>query len=367
VSFGLAETEVMSDPFGQIAPSSIPQPKRRLRRNLRVAAVVAASLAVPYSGVSLLAADFLTAGDHTNVTRQQLDAIAPGSRPVAIRMSDGAVLNSTLFHTGKPSGRLAIFVHGWKSTRIKDTGFPQLTRAFLDAGYNVLLAGQRENSGRTTWGKREPGDIAQIVTAMGRFGFSPSEIALYGDSQGASDILLALKTREVRSVGAIVVDSPYANARDEVASAISGATHLPGGVAGVLTWGGTELADSMYGSGFSGTQPIDVVRQHPYPALVIAGSSDDVVPLSNSRSLVQASGGLMRLEIFVGAGHDAAVAKNWSRYSQLVLSYVGNRMKAVDGPPVSSSRRRSGAPASRSKRSNAGYSRYQGPPRRLLH
>jgi pimeloyl-ACP methyl ester carboxylesterase len=355
----------MSDSSPPTPSAPTPQPKRRLNRRLLVR-VAAVSLALSYPGLSVGLAEFLTTGDHDNVTPAELARIAPGGRPLALRMKDGTVLNSTLFHTAKPSKKLAIFVHGWKSTRIKDTGFPQLTRAFLHAGYNVLLTDQRENSGRSTWGKQEPGDIAQIVGIMGRFGFSPSKTALYGDSQGASDILLALQAPIVRSVAAIVVDSPYDSARGEVASFASGMLHAPGVVGDVLTWGSTEVADTLIGSGFGGPQPIDVVRRHPYPALVIAGTADTVVPDSNSSRLVKASGGLMRLEIFPGAEHDAAVTKNWGRYSKLVLSYVGNRMKGVTPPPAQPSHRRTRAGVSGSKQLSAGYSRYQGPPRQLL-
>jgi hypothetical protein len=133
-----------------------------------------------------------------------------------------------------------------------------------------------------------------------------------------------------------------------------------------VTWGSTELADSLFGSGFSATQPINVVRQHPYPALVIAGSSDSVVPVSNAERLVKASGGLMRLEIFLGAGHDAAITENWGRYAKSVLSYVERRIARGMKPQAVPPSRRRGAGGSLPKRSNAGYSRYQGPPQRSL-
>ncbi len=41
----------------------------------------------------------------------------------------------------------------------------------------------------------------------------------------------------------------------------------------------------------------------PRPLLVVHGTDDDVVPVSDARALVDAAGGPVELRILVGAGH----------------------------------------------------------------
>ncbi len=141
-------------------------------------------------------------------------------------------------------------------------------RDFIDAGYGVLLAGYRYNSGAGG----EPSEEGLIADARAALEFVRSEgitghrIVLYGESLGTG-VAVALATEN--DIGALVLEMPYTSIGD-VAQDIY--WYLP------AKWLVRDNFDSLAR-----------IRNVRAPVLVIHGENDNVIPVRFGRQLFEAA------------------------------------------------------------------------------
>lgn len=174
-----------------------------------------------------------------------------------------------------------------------DCQAPDVVRAYVDAGFTVLLFDMRahgESAGtHAGLGVRESGDIKAAIGLLGQRGFADGNIGIHGTSYGAATALLA--TEGIPGIGAIVADSSFADIRDVIAGELQRETGLPAGLARMLMPGMDWLARVLYSLRLDRSVPEKAIRGiSPRPILLIHGRSDAVIPFDHALRLKAAAG-----------------------------------------------------------------------------
>ncbi len=226
---------------------------------------------------------------------QTRDVCPPGEGPpsdlpmeaVALAsLADGTRLAGWL--SAPKVDRAVILLHGidadaWAGAQ------PDLARAYVDAGFQVLLfdlrAHGRSGGARITLGNLERGDIRAAVDLVLSRGIPPGRIGLHGTSYGAAMSLLA--AADIPEVGAVVADSAFADIRDLIADEVERRTRVPGFLAGSLMRPGIEVAARiLYGLDLAALAPENIVgRISPRPVLFIHGEQDRMIPVDHAARL----------------------------------------------------------------------------------
>lgn len=247
---------------------------------LRVAAGVLVSLAVLYLAISAYVA---TAG-----TKAQRKPIGATPDSVGLKYesltfpSDGDGVTIAAWFIPSTSGKAIIQVHGINSNRA--TGEDKslnLARDYVDLGYNMLmidLRGHGESGGdRVGFGWYERRDVGGAVKYLEGRGFKPGSIGVHGSSYGAATALLAAAAYP--DIGAVVADSPFADARDLLNEEIRRRVGLPP----IFTPGSQLFAGLLYGLNYDEITPIKAVSTiSPRPILFLHGDIDTRIPPEQS-------------------------------------------------------------------------------------
>jgi len=204
--------------------------------------------------------------------------------------------------------RAVVLVHGIHSNAW-DCQAPDVVRAYVDAGFTVLLFDMRahgESAGaRAGLGVSESGDVKAAVRLLIQRGFSDGNIGIHGTSYGAATALLA--TEQIPAIGAIVADSSFADIRDVIAGELQRETGLPAGLANLLMPGMDWLARNFYGLRLDRSVPENAIRGiPPRPILLIHGRSDAVIPFNHVLRLKAAAGAAAEIWAIPG-GHTQGV------------------------------------------------------------
>lgn len=150
--------------------------------------------------------------------------------PVSLQTEDNVTLQGYMLSS--PGDRAILLIHGVYS-HSWDGQNPDIARALLDAGFDVLLvdlrAQGRSGGDHLGLGWLERYDIAAAVGFLLSRGFEPGEIGIHATSYGASTCLLAAATIPAvsSSVSAFVLDTPFADASEVVEGEIRRPTGLP--------------------------------------------------------------------------------------------------------------------------------------------
>ena len=208
-------------------------------------------------------------------------AVLPGTEEVTYPTEDGLVLAAWFVPAeGEESGTVVVF-NGNAGNRADRT---PLAEALAGRGYAVLLVDYRGyggNPGRPSEEGLAADARAAVAYLETRTGFDFDRLAYFGESLGAA---VALGLAEHQEPAALVLRSPFTSLPD------IGSTHYPFLPTSILLWDRYPNLETIRG--------IDV------PVMIIAGSADSIVPVSQSRELFEASPGLKRLLVIDGADHN---------------------------------------------------------------
>ncbi|AOV15902.1 hypothetical protein BJI67_01380 [Acidihalobacter aeolianus] len=199
---------------------------------------------------------------------------------------DRVRLSGWLIPAAEPAGGLVIEAHGYHQNRASDVPALPVAAALHRAGIAVLMfdfRGEGRSQGdEVTVGLYEQRDLLGAIDYARRLGYR--RIGVIGYSMGASTALeVAAKDRAVR---AVVADSPFADLYSYLSANMPEWTHLP-------NWPFTpeiflELR-LINGLDVCKVDPLrDVAAMRQRRVLLIAGTADHVVPMSNSEALYRA-------------------------------------------------------------------------------
>jgi pimeloyl-ACP methyl ester carboxylesterase len=244
---------------------------------------------------------------------------------VSISAKDRVVLRAWLAQPTHPNGRSVIILHGITSSRSDSTGFAE---PFLAHGYTVLMPDSRSHGASggdlATYGILERDDIhlwANTLTAK-----TPGCVYLLGESMGAAIALQAMTTTP--ELCAVAVEDPYSTFRSISYERLGRGTHT-----GKLFWqtlgrpvlevaiGWTRL---RYGFWLTDASPLNAVRSTRVPALLIAGTEDDNIPMHHAQKLQAACGARCSLWIVQGAGHCGASSVAHDEFEHRILDWFSS-------------------------------------------
>ena len=252
---------------------------------MRTSGVVLLSLSAGYLGICWYVATLTVTPIRMSLSREPADFGFAGVRPISLMTEDAVRLQGWL---APSSGERAIvLVHGINS-HAWDGQAPDVARAYVDAGFSVLLfdlrAHGRSDGTRLGLGWHERCDVRAAVALLTAQGFQPGRIGLHGVSYGAATALLA--AAEIDAVGAVVADTAFANIRDVVAGEIGRQTGLSTAFAQMLQPGLRLIAWRRFGLDFNGVSPEEAIAAvAPRPILLIHGSDDAVTPVESATRL----------------------------------------------------------------------------------
>ena len=217
----------------------------------------------------------------------------------------------------------AILVHGYKGNGIRD--FSGGVQEVIKRGNNVLVVdhyGHNLSSGRTiTFGVKEKYDVLRWIEYINKRNNYP-DIYLYGISMGAATVLMASGLLLPNNVKAILADCPYKSAKEEIKFIINkmGLKYAP--LAPFIHLSAFLFARFSLNKG----EVKDYLKYNKLPVLLIHGTTDDVVPVTNSRTLKYEFPYIDYCE-FEGAPHGLSYFVDYEKYSNVLDNFLSKVSK----------------------------------------
>lgn len=300
-----------------------------LRDHSRFASVVARGAGIAAIGASAASAALLGIAEYTvhritspkdrrhyqYVLYTPLEAGLPWQE-VSIPGSRGP-LDAWLIPNPNPAAPVIIPLSGHGGNRGDLLG---ITKQLWKAGFTCLLFDYQSvaNTRRaeSTLGDRETADTLQVIDWVAET-YPGAGIGLLGYSMGGAVAIMA--AAEDRCVGAVVTDSAYASQRSLIA-------YLLRRRLGILTTPVLNMTDSLFarrlGYHLGDLDPVRRIGElSPRPVLIIYGTADAVVPVSQAHELYQAAGEPKQLWIIEGVPHCSAYFADRIGYSQRVAAF----------------------------------------------
>ncbi len=225
---------------------------------------------------------------------------------VEIESTDGSTLHARLYRTDAPTNQLLCWLHGGPTDQWQVTFMPRI--AYWRAqGWNVLVPDHRGSTGhgrayqqalRGRWGDLDVSDIVDVINHAHTNGWgSPARTAIVGSSAGGFTALGVVAATH-RLVAAAVVAYPVTDLSDLAERSHRFERHYTDSLVGPL-----PDAAALHRQ----RSPVNFAEQlTSVPLLVMHGDNDPVVPVEQSKALVErclAAGGLVEFVIYEGEGH----------------------------------------------------------------
>jgi dipeptidyl aminopeptidase/acylaminoacyl peptidase len=225
---------------------------------------------------------------------------------VEIAATDGSTLHARLYVADAPTGRLLCWLHGGPSDQWQVTFMPRIA-FWRSQGWNVLVPDHRGSTGhgrayqqalRGRWGELDTSDVVDaIIYAHSRGWGSPADTAIIGSSAGGFTALGVAASRPAL-VAAVVAAYPVTDLADLAERSHRFERHYTESLVGPL-----PDAAKLYQE----RSPVNFAdRLAATPLLVLHGDSDPVVPVEQSKALVErcvAAGGDVEFVVYEGEGH----------------------------------------------------------------
>ncbi len=288
-----------------------------------VAAATAGSLAAGIVGVSTLTAFRLARPNRL------LDGDTPpeGSfEGVSFPSTDGLQL-SGWFLPAQEAGDAIILCHGFQTDRRE---MLPLALALRERRHHVLLfdfRGHGESGGRwSSCGGLETRDLEGAVRYLRtRQECDGKRFGVLGFSMGAAVAILT--AARLPEIDAVVADSSFATLREAISATLCDLYHLPRyPVVSLALW----LGERLVGTQVEQVRPLDVIPDlSPRPILIIHGTGDRMVPLSEAYLLYEAAGEPRELWTVAGADHVAARLLDFPTYLDRVDGFFKKQLAAI--------------------------------------
>jgi uncharacterized protein len=239
-----------------------------------------------------------------------ISSVVPAGEDVVLVTDDGLELDAWFLPAPAPSGTTVVVFNGNAGNRADRA---HLGSMLSERGFHVLLVDYRGyggNPGSPTEKGLASDARAAVAYLEGRDAIDAERLVYFGESLGAA---VAIGLAAERPPVALVLRSPFTSLAD-VASA-----HYPVLPMSWLLWDRFENLERIPG--------ISV------PVMVIAGSDDRIVPLSQSTPIFDAAVGTKDLFIVQGADHNDAALVSGSDMMDAVAAFVTRVVDGSTGDP----------------------------------
>lgn len=240
---------------------------------------------------------------------------------VQITSYDGLVLNGYFLEAETPTNKTAILVHGYSSWA---EGMGVYAKFYYEnLGYNILMPDARGHGSSEGdyiglgWHDRKD-YVKWIDYVIERKGTS-SEIVLHGVSMGGAAVLMTSGEELPDNVKAIISDSAYTSAKDELAYMLTRLYHLP---SFPLLQSTSLLTKIRAGFFFGEASALKQVKKANKPILFIHGGNDTIVPVEMVYKLYENCGSEKELFVVAGAAHGTAYNVDPEGYERQITEFL---------------------------------------------
>lgn len=255
-----------------------------------------------------------------------------------LNKQDGKMMDVYAYYVDQGSDK-TVMIHGGFRGNWNNGIVTEEYNDFYKAGYNLLFVDSRAtgNSGGdyVTYGQYESDDVLYWINQEVRE--RPSQkILLYGGSMGAATMMSVLAKDIPVNVKGIIENCGFASIDEQLRFTYSQTVvpALPPAIKNQLDiiWD-QEHEDLFMGLlkqyYFDQEMHLDPTAALPtigmsgsLPKLIIYGTADDVVPVSNAQKLYELAGGYKDLLLVEGAGHGKAQEVDHAAYTKHVTDFL---------------------------------------------
>lgn len=255
-----------------------------------------------------------------------------------LNKQDGKMMDVYAYYVDQGSDKI-VMIHGGFRGNWNNGIVTEEYNDFYKAGYNLLFVDSRAtgNSGGdyVTYGQYESDDVLYWINQEVRE--RPSQkILLYGGSMGAATMMSVLAKDIPVNVKGIIENCGFASIDEQLRFTYSQTVvpALPPAIKNQLDIIGDQEHEDLFMGllkqyYFDQEMHLDPTAALPtigmsgsLPKLIIHGTADDVVPVSNAQKLYELAGGYKDLLLVEGAGHGKAQEVDHAAYTKHVTDFL---------------------------------------------
>ena len=255
-----------------------------------------------------------------------------------LNKQDGKMMDVYAYYVDQGSDKI-VMIHGGFRGNWNNGIVTEEYNDFYNAGYNLLFVDSRAtgNSGGdyVTYGQYESDDVLYWINQEVRE--RPSQkILLYGGSMGAATMMSVLAKDIPVNVKGIIENCGFASIDEQLRFTYSQTVvpALPPAIKNQLDIIGDQEHEDLFMGllkqyYFDQEMHLDPTAALPtigmsgsLPKLIIHGTADDVVPVSNAQKLYELAGGYKDLLLVEGAGHGKAQEVDHAAYTKHVTDFL---------------------------------------------
>lgn len=255
-----------------------------------------------------------------------------------LNKQDGKMMDVYAYYFDQGSDK-TVMIHGGFRGNWNNGIVTEEYNDFYKAGYNLLFVDSRAtgNSGGdyVTYGQYESDDVLYWINQEVRE--RPSQkILLYGGSMGAATMMSVLAKDIPVNVKGIIENCGFASIDEQLRFTYSQTVvpALPPAIKNQLDIIGDQEHEDLFMGllkqyYFDQEMHLDPTAALPtigmsgsLPKLIIHGTADDVVPVSNAQKLYELAGGYKDLLLVEGAGHGKAQEVDHAAYTKHVTDFL---------------------------------------------
>lgn len=259
-----------------------------------------------------------------NRTREYTEWLKEKSEDVFLLTKSGIKVHALLCKTPKLSRKYIIMCHGYKGNAY-NLGFQAYN--FVKMGYNVLAIDGRA-SGKTEgkyigMGSLEKSDLKGYVNFI--LARDPqAQIALYGISMGAAEVMMASADDLPQNVKAIVEDSGYTDVWSMLKRQTRETLHI---FPEPILFLASIYAKLVIGLDFKKASAVEAVKKTNIPILFIQGTEDRCIPFEMFDTLYKSCASEKETYVVEGADHMQCDVVDPERYYRTVGGFLNKYIK----------------------------------------
>lgn len=259
-----------------------------------------------------------------NRTREYNDWLKENSEDVFLLTKSGIKVHAVLSKTQKLSRKYVIMCHGYKGNAY-NLGFQAYN--FVKMGYNVLAIDGRA-SGKTEgkyigMGSLEKSDLKGYVNFI--LARDPqAQIALYGISMGAAEVMMASADDLPQNVKAIVEDSGYSDVWSMLKRQTRETLHI---LPEPILFLASVYAKLVIGLDFKKASAVEAVKKTNIPILFIQGTEDRCIPFEMFDTLYKSCASEKETYVVEGADHMQCDVVDPEKYYRTVGEFLNKYIK----------------------------------------